>query len=124
MNEPLPPLPERPDPPADAPWPRVAPLDGRAAEDRDVRLLDVIFGVQGACERCLPKRVAARYVLWETIDDPAFLATIALKDEEAPAPYSSRELLCGPCVSRARLDDDPAEGLHIARIHDITEHDL
>lgn len=85
---------------------RYRPLDGSTDPDPDQRLLDVIFGVVGACSRCLPRRVPAAYYLAHEVKDPELLS-----DEPGPKNYGPTctiWALCAECTAEERAaDPDP-----------------
>lgn len=80
------------------------PLDGTSADSPEERLVDVIFGVLGACEPCLPRRVPATYVLWESIVGEQLLAEIA-SDGEIVYPHSICGYVCVDCCAEARASN-------------------
>lgn len=92
--------------------PRVAPLDGSTAEDEDGRLFDVIFGVVGACDSCLPRRVPAKYLLvWEVTQ--AYLDEV--DDDGGNGPSCTLHHFCAEHVAEFRSDPDPALPIILVR---------
>lgn len=107
--------------------PRIARLDGTQADTSEDRLLDVIFGVQGACERCLPKRVPAVYEMWESV-----VGQLSLDNLSGPGsvvyPYSDRSEVCAACVADARAydqagGDGPGYEVHVAKVSTLIHND-
>lgn len=84
--------------------PLVRPLDGSIAETEVGRLFDLVFGVDGACTVCLPRRVPAEYLLvWEITQ--AYLDEV--DDQGGDGPSCSLYYLCRKHVAEHRSDPDP-----------------
>lgn len=97
---------------------RRGPLDGTAAATPDERLLDAIYGVEGACEHHLPVRVPATRGVRVRVEGEKILAEV-----EADGPYENEYLLCGPCATTCIDDhlepDPPGQEITLVGVRDL-----
>lgn len=72
--------------------PYVRPLDGSMSDDPDERVLEAIFGVVGACEHHLPRRVPATTLIKSRVVGSAIIASC---DETEP--FDTEHRVCDSC---------------------------